>query len=174
VPIGFAGQLKAIEHTQNVQQARMLALEQEVERLTARVITLEEHQANINARRRETVSQLLTIRPNHLEAGNAYLLRSQDIQPDDLESMLLIHATSMTTVMNHYQHILATMHTSIQYPRHGPVYVPGLVNTSPQPLPPVQPPHASYTNQSGYPPAYTEAGYCHAHGVAYWCRMCGQ
>jgi hypothetical protein len=165
IPIGFAGQLRSLQEHQRKQDARIAALEQENAKLSAsrtnepillaRIAALEQHNATLTARRRETVSQLLNLRTLHQDADNTFQLRSQDIHPDDLEGMVAVYASSATTVMNHHQRVLAQMRVQNQQCAPAMYYQP-------------QPP------RSMFPMAYTEAGYCHAHNVPYWCRICGQ
>ncbi|OAK93477.1 hypothetical protein IQ06DRAFT_321658 [Phaeosphaeriaceae sp. SRC1lsM3a] len=170
MPMGFAGQLKAIQDNQRRQEQRITELEHEnaqlraaqrklQEEMTARITTLEEHNANQAARRRETVCQLLNLRTHHQEATNAFQMRSQDIQPDDLEGMLSVYANSITTVMNHHQRILSQLRS---YNGYNPTYATQVPSMHPQ------------QGQSVYPMAYTATGYCRAHNIPYWCRTCGQ
>ncbi|KAF1841242.1 uncharacterized protein K460DRAFT_359755 [Cucurbitaria berberidis CBS 394.84] len=170
IPMGFAAQIKALQESQRDQAERLSALEHDnaslqafkdkTQALVARIEALEQHNAHLNARRKEAVSQLLNLRSLHQEADNAFQVRTLDIQPDDLEGMLCIYGTSITTVMSHHQRILAYLRTRSQ------------VYTAPTPL--VQQPIGPTPICYAYPPAYTQAGYCRAHTIPYWCRICGQ
>jgi hypothetical protein len=162
VPMGFAGQLKALHAAQLTHEARISALEKENtelkashQDLLARVTIIEQENAALAAARRETVSQLLNLRTLHQEADNTFHQRSQDIQPDDLERMIGVYANAVTTVLSHHQRVLWQVRANGQMSTYAP---------------------ATYSQQtrSPFPVAYNEAGYCHAHGVPYWCRTCGQ
>lgn len=98
---------------------------------------------------------------NH-EADSAFHARTRDMQQDDLEGMLAIHGTTISTVLNHHQHVLAHLKKA------------SMAMLYPPPIPlfqqPVGPPP---TQQPAYPAAYNQGGNCHAHGIQYQCRMCG-
>ncbi|KAH7394886.1 hypothetical protein DE146DRAFT_764497 [Phaeosphaeria sp. MPI-PUGE-AT-0046c] len=170
MPMGFAGQLKAIQDNQRHQEQRITELELENaqlrasqtrthEDLLARIIAVEEHNTNQGARRREAVSQLLNLRTHHQEAANAFQLRSQDIQPENLEGMFVVYANSVTTVMNHHQRVLSQLRS---YNGSNPTYATHISTMHPQNV------------HGAYPTAYTAAGYCRAHNIPYYCRTCGQ
>jgi hypothetical protein len=170
MPMGFGAQLKIIQDNQHRQEQRITELEHEnaqlrasqtksQEEMLARITALEEQDANHAARRREAVSQLLNLRTHHQEAANAFQLRSQDIQPDDLEGMLSVYANSVTTVMNHHQRVLGQWRS---YNGLNPTYSTQFPAMHPQQV------------HGAYPMAYTAQGYCRAHNVPYWCRACGQ
>lgn len=159
-----------IQENQHRQEQRITELEHEnaqlrtsqtqsQEDLLARITALEEQNANQAARRREAVSQLLNLRTHHQEAANAFQLRSQDVQPDDLEGMLSVYANSVTTVMNHHQRVLGQLRS---YNGQNPTYSTQMPAMYPQQV------HGTY------PMAYTPQGYCRAHNLPYWCRACGQ
>jgi hypothetical protein len=105
-PMGFAGQLKALEKHQQELTNVVGAMKQECEEkdakiayLTSRVEALERVNETLDSRRREAVSQLLNLRTRHAEAANAFIMRTNDIQPDDLEGMLIAWGTTINTVM---------------------------------------------------------------------------
>jgi hypothetical protein len=172
VPMGFAAQLRAVQEAQQEQADRIAKLEQEnadlkdfrdsVVAITDRVLALEQREAYRAARRREAVGQLGNMRTLHQEADNGFLLRTTDMQQDDLEGMLGAYGTMLTTAMNNHQHVLGQMRTNGQFPAY----------TTPVPqtqriLLPIQHRHA-------YPPEYSEYGFCHAHNMPYCCRVCGK
>jgi hypothetical protein len=171
--MGFGAQIKALQETQRSQTERIAFLEREnaalkatkyqpSSDLLARIKALEQHNAHLTARRKEAVAQLLNLRTLHQEASNAFLVRASDIESDDLEGMLGIYGTSMTTVINQLQRALAQMRTGGQLARP-PAYgtgVPQDVGCCP----------VNYT----YPPNYNRIGYCHGHHLPYPCRVCGQ
>jgi len=181
--MGFSGQIKALQDAQREQAERIAVLEGEnaelkasqsnTQELLARIDALEQHNLHLATRRRECVGQLLTLRPIHQEAGNAFHLRSQDIQPDDLEGMLSVHSNSITTAVNHQQRALGQLRANgygasspgVPCP---PPYYPGA------PCPPGSQLMRPVPMRSHFPMAYDEAGYCRAHQVPYWCRICGQ
>jgi hypothetical protein len=180
VPLGFSGQLRALQDTQKEQADRIAELECEnaelkssqpnIQDLLARLDALEQHNLRLNANRRGCVSQLLNLRPLHHDAGNAFQLRSQDIEPDDLEGMLPVFANSLTTAVNHQQRALAQLHPTgyINNPPYPPpMYQPALYTTAPLAMRPALVP-------SAFPMAYDEAGYCRKHRTPYWCRACGK
>jgi hypothetical protein len=175
--MGFAGQLRVIQDTQRAQEDRITALEKEnaelkasqaeTQGLIARVTAVEEYNADLAARRREAVSQLLNLRTLHQEASNAFILRSQDIQPDDFEGMVRVYASSVMTVMNHHQRVLGQLSVNGQ-----------ISNYATQNSYAACAPNSNYTYpQQGnpvYPMAYDQNGYCRAHRAPYCCRTCGQ
>jgi hypothetical protein len=175
--MGFAGQLRAIQDAQRAQADRIAALETQNAELKAcqadlqdaltRITVLEQQKDDLAVRRREAVGQLLNLRSLHQEAGNAFILRSQDIQPDDFEGMVQVYASSMMTVMNHHQRVLGQLSVNGQIQNHA------AQNSYAACVP-----NGTYTHhqQTGaaYSAAYNQAGYCRAHGVPYCCRMCGQ
>jgi hypothetical protein len=175
--MGFAGQLRAIQDAQRTQADRIAALEKqnaelkssqaEMQGFLTRIAAIEEHNKDLAARRREAVGQLLNLRSLHQEAGNAFILRSQDIQPDDFEGMVQVYASSVMTVMNHHQRVLGQLSVNGQ-----------IQNYATQSSYAACAPNGTYTHhQQGsavYPAAYNQAGYCRAHGVPYCCRICGQ
>ncbi|KAF2829565.1 hypothetical protein CC86DRAFT_392625 [Ophiobolus disseminans] len=172
VPMGFSGQLKALQDAQNEQADRIAVLESEnaelkasqsnIQELLARVDALEQQNLHLAARRRECVNHLLTLRPLHQAAANTMHLRTQDVQPDDLEGVLAVYSSSVTTTLNHQQRALGQLRS------------PGFGAPNPVPYPPgtqlMRPPPM----HSQIPRAYDENGYCRAHQVPYWCRICGQ
>lgn len=183
IPMGFSGQLKALQETQKEQAERIVALEREnaelkasqmtIRDLLARIDALEQYNFQLAARRRECVSQLLTCRPLHQDAANAFHVRSQDIQPEDLESMLSVHTNAVTMALNHQQRALGQLRSGgygpqgpgascppTHYP--GAPYPPGASHMRPPPM------------RIDYPLAYDENGKCRAHQVPYWCRICGR
>ncbi|KAF2129391.1 hypothetical protein P153DRAFT_375874 [Dothidotthia symphoricarpi CBS 119687] len=177
MPMGFAAQIKVLQETQREQAERIAFLEQENaelkasedQNLVARIDALERHNVHLTARRKEAVAQLLNLRTLHQEANNAFHLRSIDIQPDDLEGVLVVYGTSITSVVNHHQRALAHLSvgsqlaqtpmysTTAPYPRY---INQGCLPTSPMPI--------GYA----YPAAYAQSGYCLAHNIPYPCRMC--
>jgi hypothetical protein len=96
--MGFAGQLRAIQDAHRAQIDRIATLEKQnaelkssqadMQDLFTRITAMEEYNENLAARRREAVGQLLNLRFLHQEAGNAFILRSQNIQPDNFEGMV--------------------------------------------------------------------------------------
>jgi hypothetical protein len=172
VPMGFAAQLRAVQEVQQEQSDRIAKLEQEntdlkhfrdsVVAITDRVLALEQREAYRAARRREAVGQLGNMRTLHQEADNGFMLRTTDMQQDDLEGMLVAYGTMLTTAMNNQQHVLGQMRTNGQFPAY----------TTPVPqtrriLSPMQHRHV-------YPPEYSQHGFCHAHNMPYCCRVCGR
>jgi hypothetical protein len=177
VPMGFAGQLKAMQDAQRNQEDRIVALEKEnddlktsqadIQVLMNRITTLEQHNAHLADRRREAVSQLLNLRTLHQEASNTFHLRSQDIQPNDLEGMIGVYANSVTTVMNHHQRVLGQLRANGQLSNYILQGAYGTCVPTPMHMHPQQ-------GRSLYPMAYNEAGFCRTHGAPYRCRICGQ
>ena len=170
IPMGFGAQIKALQEAQRSQAERIAALEREnialraskeqpSPDLIARIEALEQHNVHLTTRRKEAVAQLLNLRTLHQEASNAFLLRASDIESDDLEGMLGVYGTSMTTVINQHQRALAQMRTG----GYLPVYSTG----APRGV-------GCYSVNYAYPPNYNQAGYCHAHCLPYPCRVCGQ
>ncbi|KAJ4355346.1 hypothetical protein N0V95_003021 [Ascochyta clinopodiicola] len=163
--MGFGAQIKALQETQRHQAARITALEQEnallkathpsPSTLHARVQALEQQATHQTIRRKETVTQLLSLRTLHQEASNAFQVRASDIESDDLEGMLGVHATSITTILNHHQRALGQLRALGQVPP----YSQGL---------------GCYSGGHAYPAQYGQAGYCLAHQFAYPCRVCGR
>lgn len=178
IPMGFGAQIKALQEAQREQADRITALEREnaalkvsqqpSPKLLARIEALEAHNVHLTVRRKEAVAQLLNLRTLHQESANAFLVRAADIESDDLEGMLGVYGTSMTTVVNQHQRVLGQMrmngqvNASLVYgaPAYGSSGVP----------------HAAgcYPVSHAYPPNYNQAGYCHAHHLPYPCRVCGQ
>ncbi|KAF1919526.1 hypothetical protein BDU57DRAFT_491949 [Ampelomyces quisqualis] len=159
VPLGFAAQLRALSDHQSRLESRITSLEHEnwslKSNLSARIAALEARNAHLSSRRRKTVAQFLNLQSLHQDAGNAFHLRSQDIQEEDLEGILDVWAGSVNMVLNHHQRILGRGQGQGQFAPQAPM---------------------AMRQQMGwqYPMGYNEAGYCRAHGVAYWCRACGQ
>lgn len=177
VPMGFASQIRALQEAQRAQDDRIACLEKEnmelkafqasTQNLLARIATLEQHNMRLATRRRECVGQFRDLRTHHQDASNAFLLRAQDIQPDDLESMLAAYASSMTTVVNHHQHTFGQLRSgsNAMHRRHwsmSPPAPPPTYATGPTPV--------SYA----YPPRYNQVGYCWAHNIPYCCHACGE
>ncbi|KAF9694426.1 hypothetical protein EKO04_007285 [Ascochyta lentis] len=164
IPMGFSAQIKALQENQRTQAARISALEHENALLKAthrtptnlptRLQTLEHQTAHLTARRKETVAQLLNLRTLHQEASNAFLVRASDIEEDDLEGMLAVYATSITTVLTHHQRALGQLRALGH--RHG--YVAG----------------GCCPVAYAYPALYSQTGYCLAHQVPYPCCVCGR
>lgn len=173
VPMGFAAQLRALQEVQQAQTERIANLEQENAHLkdfkksmidiADRIRVLEQHKAYISARRREAVAQLGNMRTLHQEADNAFQLRTCDMQPDDLEGMLGVYGTMLTTAMNHHQCVLGQMRAN----GHFPAYTTPVPQTQQSVAVPTQYRHA-------YPAAYSEYGYCYAHNMPYCCRICSK
>jgi NADP-dependent 3-hydroxy acid dehydrogenase YdfG len=175
--MGFAGQLRAIQDAHRAQIDRIATLEKQnaelkssqadMQDLFTRITAMEEYNENLAARRREVVGQLLNLRSLHQEAGNAFILRSQDIQPDDFEGMVQVYASSVMTVMNHHQRVLGQLSVNGQ-----------IQNYASQSSYAACASNGTYTHHQQanavYPTAYNQAGYCRAHGVPYCCRICGQ
>jgi hypothetical protein len=172
VPMGFAGQLRALQETQREQAERIATLEQENTELKtfkdnmsdvlARIVELEQYKAYLAARRREAVSQLNNLRTLNQEADNAFQMRTSDIQPDDLEGMLCMYGIMVTTAMNHHQRALGQMRAN------------GQLTGYTTPLPQVQQTVVPMPYRHAYPPAYSQNGYCFAHNMPYCCRICGK
>jgi hypothetical protein len=172
VPMGFAGQLRALQEAQREQAERISNLEQENAELKtfrdsmsgviARIEELEQHNAYLAARRREAVSQLNNLRTLHQEADNAFQMRTSDMQAEDLEGMLCMYGIMVTTAMNHHQRVLGQMRASGQLPVYS------------TPVPQCQPPIIPVQYRHPYPPAYSHNGYCFAHNMPYCCRICGK
>lgn len=174
--MGFGAQIKALQDAQRSQAARIASLERENAELKAsqqpspallaRIEALEAHNVHLTARRKEAVAQLLNLRTLHQESANAFLIRASDIEDDDLEGMLGVYGTSMTTVINQHQRALGQMrmngqmNASLAYGTGAPTGVSHGAGCYP----------VSYA----YPPNYNQAGYCHAHSLPYPCRVCGQ
>lgn len=171
--MGFGAQIKALQEIQHSQAERIAILERENAALKvtkdqpspdllARIKALEQHNTHLTTRRKEAVAQLLNLRTLHQEASNAFLLRASDIESDDLEGMLGVYSTSMTTVINQHQRALAQMRTGghlAGLPAYGTGVPRGV---------------GCYPVNYAYPPNYNQAGYCHAHHLPYPCRICGQ
>lgn len=167
--MGFGAQIKALQEGQREQAARIAVLELEnaelkasKERsmdLLARIEALEQRNAHLTARRKEAVAQLLNLRTLHQEASNAFLVRASDIESDDLEGMLGVYSTSMTTVINQHQRALGQMRVNGHMPAYGTAIAQGA---------------GCYPISYAYPLNYNQTGYCHAHQVPYPCRICGQ
>jgi hypothetical protein len=178
IPMGFGAQIKALQEAQREQADRITALEREnavlkgsqqlSPDLLARIEALEAHNAHLTARRKEAVAQLLNLRTLHQESANAFLVRAADIESDDLEGMLGVYGTSMTTVVNQHQRVLGQMRMN------GQVNASLMYGTAA--YGPASMPHASgcYPVSHVYPPNYNQTGYCHAHQLPYPCRVCGQ
>lgn len=105
-PMGFAGQLKTLEKRQQELVDIVGTMKQESEEkdakiayLASRVEALERVNETLDSRRREAVSQLLNLRTRHQEAASAFIMRTNDIQPEDLEGMLVAWGTTINTVM---------------------------------------------------------------------------
>jgi hypothetical protein len=172
VPMGFAAQLRAVQEIQQEQAERISRLEQEnadlrnfersVIDVADRVRALEQHKAYIAARRREAVGQLLNMRTLHQEADNAFQLRTSDMQPDDLEGILGVYGTMLTTTMNHHQRVLAQTRANGHFPTYA------------TPIPQTQQVTAPMQYRHAYSAAYSEHGYCYAHNMPYHCRVCSK
>jgi hypothetical protein len=172
VPMGFAGQLRALQEAQREQAERISNLEQENAELRtfkdsmggvlAQIEELERHNAYLAARRREAVSQLNNLRTLHQEADNAFQMRTSDMQPEDLEGMVCMWGTMVTTAMNHHQRVLGQMRASGQLPAYS------------TPVPQCQPSIIPVPYRHLYPPAYSHNGYCFAHNMPYCCHICGK
>jgi hypothetical protein len=170
--MGFGAQIKGLQETQREQAQRILDLETEnktlktmrenTDKLAARVEVLEQRNADLNARRREAVSQFFNLRTLHQEASNAFHMRASDIQPDDLEGILCVYGTSTTTVLNHHQRAIGQMSSQMAMATHAP------------PVSQIQQPIGPTPLCYQYPPGYNGGGWCTAHGIPYPCRMCGQ
>jgi len=171
VPLGFSGQLRALQDAQKEQGDRIAELEREnaqlkssqpdFKDLLARIDALEQHNIHLAARRREAVSQLLTLQPLHQEAGNAFQIRSHDIEADDLEGLLPVYANSVTTALNHQQRALGQLRSN----GAGTTACPTPMYNG---MPPAQFVMRPPMVHSPFPMAYDEAGYCRAHRVPYW------
>lgn len=171
IPMGFGAQIKALQEAQRSQAERIAYLERENALLKAsspqrsslasRISALEAHNAHVTARRKEAVAQLLNLRTLHQEASNAFLVRASDIEADDLEGMLGVYGTSITTVLNQHQRALAQLRAASL----GPV-LPHCVAA----------PSGAGCWPVGYAvsPGYNQTGVCHARQVPYPCRVCGQ
>jgi hypothetical protein len=163
IPLGFGAQIKALQETQHHQALRIATLEQEntllkttspsLSSLLARIEALEQQNAHLVARRKEAVTQLLNLRTLHQEANNAFAVRAVDIEADDLEGVLGLYGTSMTTVLNQHQRALGQMRAQWQ---GGGAAAGG------------------WPVGYAYPVGYGQMGYCLAHQVAYPCRACGK
>ncbi|KAF1939820.1 hypothetical protein EJ02DRAFT_456583 [Clathrospora elynae] len=167
VPMGFAAQLGALREGQREQAERIANLEKENKELKAakddmlsRIHALEQHNAYFAARRREAVGQLSNLRTLHQEADNAFNMRTVDIQPDDLEGMLCVYGTMVTTAMNQHQRALGQMRANGQMPPYNTPISQCQQSVMPTAL------------RYAYPPAYSQAGYCYAHNMPYCCRIC--
>ncbi|KAH7068947.1 hypothetical protein BKA63DRAFT_98241 [Paraphoma chrysanthemicola] len=182
VPMGYATQMKFLLDQQSKQHDRIAELEQENDELRTlkdtqkslldRIDTLEQRDRNLNARRRECVGQLLNLRTMNQEASNAFDLRAQDIQPDDLEGVLMAYATSITSILNHHQRVFGQMRANSQLPTYT-MAPPTIMSVPVAPMPQLQ--QATKTlPHLPYPPLYTPQGWCRAHNMPYRCRICGQ
>ncbi|KAL6702564.1 hypothetical protein ACN47E_001347 [Coniothyrium glycines] len=171
VPLGFAAQIKSLHDSQQEQTRRISELEAEnralkgmqddLDRLVARVEQLERSNARFSDRRRAAVSHFLNLRTLHQDASNAFVIRTRDIQSDDLEGILCVFGTCQTTVMNDHHHALARIHANVQSGSYPPLYTQTGQSVSPTPL------------YYAYPTKYTSSGYCLAHTCPYPCRACG-
>jgi hypothetical protein len=169
IPMGFSAQIKALQESQRTQALRLTTLEHEnailkvstphFPDLLARIEALEQQNVHLTARRKEAVAQLLNLRALHQEATNAFLVRASDMEADDLEGMLGVYGTSMTSVLNHHSRALGKLCAL----GHGALY--GVAVLQDQGRCPV-----GYA----YPLNYSQAGYCHAHQIPYPCRICGR
>lgn len=173
VPLGFAGQLRALQQAQREQAERIATLECEnanlkkeleakITDLVERVGNLEKHQDLQTVRRKELVALLLNLRTLHLDADNAFQMRAIDIQPDDAEGMLGLCNTQMMTTMSHHQRAIAQLRVNAQYQTYGMYHQ--------QAHPPVMPSRT----QGRYPHWYGREGYCLDHGTPYQCFTCGE
>ncbi|CAE7199938.1 hypothetical protein CFE70_007982 [Pyrenophora teres f. teres 0-1] len=172
VPMGFGAQLRALQEAQREQTERIEMLERENAELKEykdnaaaildRVHALEQYNAYLASRRREVVGQLNNLRTLHQEADNAFQMRTVDIQPDDLEGMLGMYGTMVTTAMNHHQRVLGQMRMNGQFPPYTtPLQHSQRMITA-----------APYHNP--YPSAYSQYGYCYTHSMPYCCVICGK
>ncbi|KZM23957.1 uncharacterized protein EKO05_0009340 [Ascochyta rabiei] len=167
IPMGFGAQIKALQEQQRQQADRIAVLEHKnallqsshpaPSTLLARIEALEQQNTHLTTRRKEAVTQLLNLRTLHQEASNAFLVRASDIEADDLEGMLGVHATSITTVLNHHQRALGQLRPLGHMPPYGTaIQGPGC-----------------YPVGYAYPTQYNQTGYCQAHHFPYPCRVCG-
>ncbi|KAF2690537.1 hypothetical protein K458DRAFT_282565, partial [Lentithecium fluviatile CBS 122367] len=159
-PMGFAGQLKALERQHqdlieiiDVLKSSLDSKDTKISELVARVDALERANQALNARRREAVAQLLNLRTRHQEAANAFVMRTSDIQEGDLEGVIVAWGTTINTVMNHQSMVLRRAAP----PGAQPAYAP-------QPVAQVY---------YAYPTGYSATGWCVAHKAPYPCRSCG-
>lgn len=135
------------------------------EDLINRIKALEQRNVHLTARRREAVDHLRTLRTLNQEAGNAFDIRTRDIQPDDLEGIICVHGIAMMSVLNHHQRVLGQLRSSGQKFAFN---IPAAATA-----PPGQQPGGPDTVQYAYPTGYSKSGYCHAHNMPYKCRACG-
>jgi hypothetical protein len=149
--------------TLETENASLKKSQSDTTHLVERIQALEQHNAYLAARRRELVGQLSNLRTLHQEADNAFQMRAVDIQPEDLEGMLGVYSTMMTTAMHHHQRALAQMRANT---KHIPSYMSVVAQTQAS----VMPAPVWYA----YPPAYSEQGYCFAHNMPYCCRFCSK
>lgn len=89
-------------------------------------------------------------------------MRTVDMQPDDFEGMMGVCATMITTAMNHHQRAMGQMRTNGQFPPYT------------TPIPYSQPTVTPVSYCHPYPPAYSQYGYCYAHGIPYLCEICSK
>ncbi|KAJ4985828.1 hypothetical protein SVAN01_08626 [Stagonosporopsis vannaccii] len=160
LPLGFCTQLKALQETQLQLTQRITALEREnaalkagqrpplptLHSLDSRISALESHTRHLALRRREAVSTLLNLRSLNLDAANAFQLRAEDIQDDDLEGMLGVWAMSVMTVVSGLQVGVGQLSGRGVLGGRGPWI---------------------------YPRGYVEGGWCVAHRAVYPCPVCG-
>lgn len=175
IPMGFGAQIRALQECQHAQNLRISTLEREntelkackppPRHLLARIDALEAYNAHLVARRKEAVAQLLALRTLHQESANAFLVRAADVECDDLEGMLGVYGTAMTTVLNQHQRALGQMRF------HDRMYAYPAAAGIPQGVA-----HGAegYGCSYAYPPCYSQSGYCHAHQQPYACRVCGR
>lgn len=104
--MGFAGQIKVLEKRQQELADVISDIKKEseekdttIDTLATRVEVLERANKTLLSRRREAVSQLINLRTGHQEAANAFQLRTNDIQPEDLEGVLVAWGTTINTIM---------------------------------------------------------------------------
>ncbi|KAF1362711.1 hypothetical protein EJ07DRAFT_106424 [Lizonia empirigonia] len=171
IPMGFGAQIKALQEAQRSQAERIAYLERENallkatspqhSSLAARISALEAHNAHLTARRKEAVAQLLNLRTLHQEASNAFLVRASDIEADDLEGMLGVYGTSMTTVLNQHQRALGQLRAG------GSAALQAYCVAAPSG-------GGCWPVSYAFSPGYNQTGVCHAHQVPYPCRVCGQ
>lgn len=133
--------------------------------LKSRIEALESHTNHLTHRRREAVATLLSLRTLHQESANAFQVRAEDVQDDDLESMLGVWGTSIVTVLVGVQMALGQMRGAYRGGVMGMVGGAGTMAVGAV---------GGSMGEGGwvYPRGYAANGYCVAHRVAYRCRVC--
>lgn len=175
--------LSALQHALHEQSLRIASLEHikqdnirlshELEEARSRIEMLEQHNADLAARRREAVAQFLNMRPLYHDSANAFETRARDIEADDLESMLCVYGSTSMTVANAQQRAIAALNQQVGGHLQ-PLYYGQQTNY--QESGGRGPPSHERTAPTGYayPSAYMQNGYCRAHLMPYRCRTCGQ